>query len=441
MDRRKIFWLGIYLANWGIIFYYWFYGSGSLLWAGKYEFLISFGRIAGLGAAYMILLQFFLMGRMLWLEGVFGLDKLSRVHHKNGKWGMVLLLIHPVFLVFGYSGLSGFGLWDQFVSFLVSYEHVNWAFLGAGLFFAVIATSIYIVRRHMSYEFWYVVHLLAYAAVFFSFWHQISIGETLLGSNLFYWYWITLYIIVFGNHLLFRVLRPFYFFGRHRFFVERVTRESPSSVSVYISGDNIAEFAVRPGQFMIFRFLARGYWWQAHPFSLSKVPDGKSIRITVKELGDYTKRIKDLRAGTRVFIDGPYGVFTDFLGMSSKVLLIAGGIGITPIRSLSEELLKKGKDVVLLYANKDTRDIVFQDELDELRQKYPARIIHILSDDPAYQGEQGRIDEEKLRRLVPDAHEREVYLCGPGLMMDGLLRIFEKLGIASSRVHYEKFSL
>ncbi|HYC83488.1 MAG TPA: ferredoxin reductase family protein [Candidatus Paceibacterota bacterium] len=437
----KKFWLGLYFFNWAVIAFYWFQGALPLWSQGLSGFLIAGGRLAGLVAAYMILLQFFLVGRLPWLERVFGLDRLTRLHHKNGRNGILLLLFHPVFIVWGYMAATGAGLRTQLASLAAEHDYVLWAMIGAGLFLAVVGTSIYVVRSRLRYEAWYGVHLIAYGAVFLSFWHQLAQGGTLLSSKIFYGYWVGLYAFVFASHFVFRVARPFYLFYRHRFVVERVVRESPDAVSVYIAGRELEKFPIKPGQFMILRFLSQDLRWQSHPFSLSKVPDGKTLRVTVKELGDYTKQVKNVPLGTRVFIDGPYGVFTDFLGLSSKVLLIAGGIGITPIRSLAEEMLKKGHDVVLLYGNKTEEDIVFRSELEELQRKYPARIVNILSNARGYEGETGHIDEEKIKRLVPDIVDRDIYLCGPVPMMDSLLGSFQKMGLAKERVHYERFAL
>jgi len=440
MMNKKNIWKLFYLFNWAVIAFFWFKSSGYLFSEGPSSMLIAFGRLAGFVGAYMILLQFFLMGRMPWLEGVFGLDVLSRVHQANGKWGIVFLILHGPLLSLGYSGVSGVSVWAQFLDFIQNYDDVFEALIGLILFLVVVVTSLYIVRSRVRYEAWYAVHLIAYLAVFFSFGHQIEVGSSLTESSVFYLYWVGLYAVVFASHIVFRFIRPTYFFMRHRFEVVRVVRESPTAVSVYMTGQDLLRFPVKPGQFMIFRFFAKGFWWQAHPFSLSKVPHGNELRITVKELGDFTERIKDLPVGTKVFIDGPYGVFTDLFGVSSKVLFVAGGIGITPIRSLMEEMLAKGKNVVLLYGNKTANDIVFKGELDELSQRYGSRILYVVSDDPAYGGEKGRIDEEKVRRLVPDYCDREVYVCGPVPMMDSVIALVKKLGVDPVRIHYEKFS-
>ena len=439
-DKQKIWQLFLW-ANIGFVFYYWVLHNRGLVFASTAESMIAFGRLFGLLAAVTVLLQFFFMGRTPYLERVFGLDKLANIHHTNGKLSLVFILLHPVLLIYGFSRLSGVSLYSQLMDFLLHYEDVAKALVGFILFIVVVGTSIYIVRKHLKYESWYFVHLLTYVAVGLSFGHQFSVGTDLLLSKIFYGYWVGLYVFVFGNHVFFRFGRPIYNFYKYRFEVDRVVRETHNAVSIYIKGRDLEKFKVLPGQFMIFRFLDKERWWQAHPFSLSMVKSGGEIRITPKALGDFTSALPELKPGTKVVIDGPYGVFMSIFGAADKVLLIAGGIGITPIRSLLEELVQKGRDVILLYGNRSSKDVVFEREIAEIAERGRVKVVHVLSEDKEFSGERGIIDEEKIRRLVPDLGSREVYLCGPPKMMEGLLGVLYRLGVIGKRLHYERFSL
>jgi predicted ferric reductase len=439
--NKKFIWYVFYALNWAVIFWFWFQGSGELLVLDLPSVVVALGRLVGLTAAYLILLQFFFMGRTPYLERVFGLDKLSRVHHTNGKWGLLFLLLHPILLTLGYSKIGGISLWAQYLIFITDYKYVVFASVGLLLFITVVAASIYIVRNKLKYETWYAVHLLVYLAVFGSFWHQIAVGTDITSSLIFYWYWIALYIFVFGNHLVFRFLRPIYNFYRHQFTVSKVIPENYNTTSVYITGKVLDKFRVYPGQFMILRFLSRGFWRQAHPFSLSILPAKDQLRVTIKNVGDFTSQAGKIPVGAKVIIDGPYGVFTDVFSVSKKALLIAGGIGITPVRSLMEEMLKNQKDVILLFANRTEQDIVFKEEINRLAENHQAKVVHVLSDQFDFNGEKGRLNSEKIQRLVPDLKDRDIYLCGPVPMMDNVREILKNLGIPKSAVHYEQFSL
>jgi len=175
---------------------------------------------------------------------------------------------------------------------------------------------------------------------------------------------------------------------------------------------------------------------------VSMIPHDNLLRISVKELGDFTKEIPNLKPGTPVLIDGPYGIFTERASTNDKVLFIAGGIGITPIRSLMEQLAIKGKNIIFLNSVKTEADLTFKKEMDELLVKYPnLKITHIVAEDPNWKGESGRIDKDKIAKLVPDAATREVFLCGPPPMMTALVIALKELGIKEDDIHFEKFSL
>jgi Ferric reductase like transmembrane component/FAD-binding domain len=212
------------------------------------------------------------------------------------------------------------------------------ATIGTALLFAVVATSIVIVRRRLPYEWWYTVHLLAYAGVALGWFHQIPTGNELVLSTVASDYWRGLYVATIAALVVFRVLLPAAAALRHGLRVAGVVTEGPGVVSLRIEGRRLDRLQARAGQFFIWRFLAPGLWWSAHPFSLSQLPDGRSLRITVKALGDHSLRLAEVPVGTRVVAEGPFGVFTSAVRRRAKVLLIAGGIGITPVRALVEEM-------------------------------------------------------------------------------------------------------
>jgi predicted ferric reductase len=436
----RLFWHAVLWANWAIILVQWWSGLGNTFSAGGAAIAIAFGRLAGLSAAYLVLQQFFFTGRMPWLERVFGLDNLTKLHHQTGKWGILLLLSHPILLVYGYAGLSGASPWKQFLTFAFG-PGTSLAAIAMLLFVGVVVSSLVIVRKRLRYESWYYVHLATYLAVGLAFVHQVQLGSDVLSSRLFSWYWVGLFSAVMASQLAFRFVMPLRAYFRHHFRIERIVRETKDVVSLFIGGDAMGQFAVQPGQFVIVRMLVKGMWWQAHPFSVSAVPDGRTIRLTIKELGDYTRHVGRIPEGAKVMIEGPYGIFTEGAATTQKALLIAGGIGITPIRSLMQQMLEHGKDAVLLYGNRTSSDIVFDGELRELGTRHGAKVIHIISHDDAHEGVRGKIDEEKIRTYAPDVAARDVYLCGPGPMRDMLVPILRKLGVPPSRIHYEKFSL
>jgi predicted ferric reductase len=440
--KKQTLWLSFLLVNLFIIGGFWFSISQTTLFSSTDAIFIALGSLTGLLAAYFILIQFFFVGRNPWIEGTFGLDTLTRIHQKAGKLGIFLLLLHPIFLTIGYAHMGNVSFWKQYVDLVFrSGDDITQAAIGLLLFVVVVITSITFARKHVRYETWYFVHLTAYLAVMFSFGHQMEFGTTINANTLFYGYWLALYIAVFGSHVLYRFIRPFSTYQRHRFVVNRVVPENYNCFSIYIGGQNIDKFTIAAGQFMILRFLQKEFWWQAHPFSLSYAPGKNEIRITMKSVGDFTTELpKLLKPGTPVLIDGPYGVFTAQKIVKNKILFIAGGIGITPIRSLMESLLQSGKEMVLVYGNRKEQDIVFGAELQNIVGNTHAKIINVLSDDQAFAGEKGIVDLERIKRLVPDAVDRDVFVCGPPPMMNGVVSALQKLGVPASRIHFEKFA-
>jgi predicted ferric reductase len=403
--------------------------------------LLAWGRLAGLLAAFGCLLQITLVGRMKWVERAFGLDRLTRIHHAVGFSLVVFLLAHPVLVTLGHAWRMDARFADQWVDFCRNWDGVLDAAIGLAMLLAAIALSVAAIRRRLRYETWRRTHLTIYVALALAFIHPLTTGSDLVGNRSFRGYWIALYAFTFANLIGYRVLRPLWLFRRHRFVVTGLTRETADVTSVAIGGRNLDRLRAESGQFVIVRFLAPGFRWEAHPFSISRPPDGNGIRLTIKQLGDYTRRIPSLPVGTRAILDGPHGIFTARRSRSERVLLIAGGIGITPIRSVAEDLLVAGRDAVLVYANRNRGSVVFLDELARLAETGRLRVIHVMSDDPDWSGERGTLTGDRVRRLVPDLSERDVYLCGPPPMMRILRADLRQAGVRSDRIFFERFAL
>jgi predicted ferric reductase len=447
---KKAAWLILLLSQVAIIVGFWLsyhvhHMMGNQLTGDLAGQLLAWGRLAGLLAVFGILTQIILIGRVKWVERVFGLDRLTRLHHILGFALVILILAHPCLVTAGHAMQAQTSQWQQFLDFCRNWDGVLTAAVALAIMgFAMVMSVIIVVKRlRMRYEVWYATHLTFYVAIALAFGHQLEVGSDLIASRRFAIYWWLLYIFAFGNLLLYRFVRPVWYFTRHRFKVARLVQEVSDVTSVYIEGRDLDRFPVKAGQFMIVRFLAPGYRWEAHPFSMSCMPDGKQIRLTIKQLGDFTRRVPQIKPRTSVLIDGPHGVFTARNCPSQKILMIAGGIGITPIRSLAEELLAAGRDIVLIYGNRNHTSIVFEKELADLSASAQGRLrlIHVMSDDLVWQGEKGRVDRALITKYAPDLIEREVLLCGPPIMMKSVRATLAQMNVPANRIHYERFAL
>lgn len=444
---KKPFYFILFASHLAVVLYFWWQGSGALFKADTNSMLLALGRLSGLLLVSLVFLQVMLMGRARWLEPVFGLDKLARVHRTVGKIILVFLIAHPLLIVYSYSNFDSVSLWQQYLRFIFNYEDVFKASIAVWILLFVVVYSILMMRRKWNFEWWYLSHLSVYIAIILSFGHQAANGNEFLQYPTFLWYWYAVYAFVFGNLALYRFLRPLRLYGKHKFIIEKTVPETKDVTSVYIAGKKLDEFKVKAGQFFIVRFLDKKRWWQAHPFSLSKYPDGKTLRLSIKASGDFTETIKSIQPGTKLLVEGPYGVFTKNLSQKNKVLLIAGGIGITPIRGIIEDLAKMGKDVVLLYANKTIDDTALRSELEDLSNQYKFPIHYVLSNlkseifNLQFPMHPGYVDKILIHKYVRDLSEREVYLCGPPPMMTAVIKTLIELGIQKKYIYYEKFSL
>jgi predicted ferric reductase len=427
MFRRLVLY-ALFFINLGIIGFIWWSGSHSLL-VNQSGVAIAFGRLAGLLMEYFILVQLVLIGRMKPIEREFGHDKLNRIHRTLGYSLAGVLFCHPFLLTLGYAWKNNNSLLGQFMSFLTNWEDVALAAAALIIFVIVICISIAVIRRKLRYETWYFSHLALYVAIFLALDHQTQTADVSFGWPLYYW--LTLNYLIFGLLLLYRFIRPLYLFYRHRFEVEKVVIETHDVQSVYIRGRNLAQYKFEPGQFVNVTFLRRGMWY-THPFSFSAAPNGEYLRLSIKRSGDFTSQIQNLKPGTKVILDGPLGRFTTRAATQSKFLLIAGGIGITPVRSLAEELAATKKDFILLFANKTEGDVVFKTELEQLAP--PDRWHNIYSAEGQY------VDAAKIKTLAADFMEREVYLCGPPPMLKGVRQVLLDLGLPPKQLHYEIFA-
>ncbi len=439
LAKKTLAW-AFWAANIAVIAWFWLpLGLPEVISGDVTTMLHAVGRLFGLLATYCALVQFVVMGRVGWLEPIFGLDRLAIFHRRNGIATISVILLHSSIMVLTHYALMG----STNILDIFAVPYVWLAAIAEALFITTVGLSIYIVRKHLKFETWYAVHLLNYLAIVLIPWHQLTNGGDFLTNPLFANYWILLYVFTALNVMYWRFGMTIIKFMRHDFTVERVVKETPTATSVYIKARNVDKFKAKGGQFVLVRFLDRGFMLQEHPFSLSRLPDGEILRLTIRQLGDFTNMIPQLKPGTKVWVNGPYGAFTHDQQRTNKLVYIAGGIGITPIRSMIEDQARRSErgNSVLLYGNRTVADTIFLDELAQLGKQIDMPIHNVLSEQKGYKGETGFIDAEKIKRLVPDVTTRDIFLCGPPPMMWGIITQLKALGVPAAQIHYERFSL
>jgi predicted ferric reductase len=433
----------VLIGNAATIVWLWAAGGADGIgyhWGSLDAALIGVGRLTALLAGYAALIQVLLLARLPFLERAAGFDRLTVWHRWNGFAVIGLVLAHVVFSVWGYAGQDRHSFLREYWNWLTvpqpasPYPGMITATVGTALLLAVVVTSLVMVRRRLSYEWWYAVHLTAYAGIALAWFHMIPDGNELVIDRVAADYWRALFACTLALVLYYRLVRPLVRALRFDLRVAEVRQEAPGVVSLRLAGRGLERLGARPGQFFFWRFLTGGFWYTQHPFSLSEAPGG-TLRITVKALGDHTAKIGAVPVGTRVLAEGPFGVFTAAARVREKTLLMAGGIGITPVRALLEEL---DGDVVVLYRVVSSAEIVFGGELDRLAAG--ARIEYVVGDhrDPAARG---LLSVEHLQELVPDLAERDVYLCGPPGLVDRIVPNLRRAGVPGGQLHVERFAL
>jgi predicted ferric reductase len=426
-------------GNAALMVWLWVHGGNVSDDLSTGELLTSLARITGLLGAYSALLQVLLLARLPAVERLFGFDRLTVWHRWNGHVCLDLILAHVVLSVWGYALMDKISLPKEVSTMLGGgvYPGMITATIGTALLIAVVVTSVVIVRRRLRYEAWYAVHLLAYAGIALAWFHQIPTGNELVLDRVAADYWRGLYLGTLGLLVAFRILGPALNALRYRLRVAEVVAEGPGIVSLRITGRRLDRLDARPGQFFLWRFLDRKRWWAAHPFSLSEAPDGRSLRITVKALGDFSSRLAEIAPGTRILAEGPFGVFTEAARRRDKVVLIAGGIGITPIRALMEDM---SGDVIVIYRVVRDEDVIFRDELENLARERGITLLFVVGDHATEEGAR-LLSPSHLQELVPDIAERQVYVCGPPAMTEHLGRNVRRANVPPRFIHTEKFAL
>ncbi|MDE3132027.1 MAG: ferredoxin reductase family protein [Acidobacteriota bacterium] len=396
--------------------------------------LTASGRMAGLIGTYMLLIVVLLAGRVPLVERTLGQDVLMRWHRRLAPWALVLIALHGALITVGYAQGARTGALHQLGQLLASYPGILTGTAGFALLVMAAVTSARIAKRRMRYETWWAVHLYTYLALALSFSHQLATGVMFIGHPLARVFWTALFIGTAGVVFAYRILLPIWRSSFHQLRVAAVRPDAPGVVSILLEGRRLRLMPIAGGQFIQLRILKRGLWWQAHPYSVSALPDGRFLRITVRELGDHSGALAQLQPGTRVAIEGPYGAFTADARTGDRVVMIGAGVGVTPLRALLEDL-PLDVDTVLLARAHDERSLVLRDELRALIKLRRGRLHELLG-----ARRHTQLSAQGLAELVPDISHRDVFICGPTGFTTSVVRAVRALGVPAERIHQEAFA-
>lgn len=393
------------------------------------------GTATGLMGTYLALVMLLLASRIAPVERVLGLDGLLRWHRRLSPWPISLIVAHAVFTTIGYAQAAHSGFGAELRTLLLDYQDVLAATVGLAIMIAIGVASIRAIRRRLRRETWWALHLYIYLALALSFAHALALGPTFVGHPATQAVWIAAWVAVVGMVLVYRFALPLWRSLRFGLRVAEVRKETPGVVSVVLRGRDLENLPVAGGQFALWRFVCRGMWWQAHPYTLSAMPQPPYLRITVKAVGDHSTDLARVRPGTRVLMEGPYGVFTRQAMQGSRVALVGAGIGVTSVRSLLEDLPRGTEPAVVLRASSKA-DMALHKEVAELVEHKKGTLHELFGTRASV-----RLDGRELLRLIPDVRQRDVYVCGPEQFVGDIVAVCRSLGVPSAALHHEAYAL
>jgi len=401
-----------------------------------YSIIQTISRFAALIGTYFALLGILLVSRIPWVERGVGHDRLITWHRKLGPWSLYLIGFHVLLITVGYAGQFQEKILGEFINILTTFNWM-WAAL-AGFIFMITAgiTSYKKARAKLSYEAWWTIHVSTYLAIALSFMHQILNGPMFISHPLNKAFWIFLYSAMVFCIVYWRIALPTYRSFRHSLKVEKIVVEGPNMVSVIMHGRDLDKLGAQGGQFFGWRFIAKGHALASHPYSLSASPTAHYLRITVKDLGDHSRSMADLKPDTRVFMEGPYGAFTAGRASRKHVVLVGGGVGITPIRALMEEF-RAGVQLDVIFRASQADDLILREEMDYLASKSEGSIrVHYLVGSRKIHP----MDAKSLKELVPRFADSDIYICGPAPLVEAVREAAKDLGVPKNRFHDEAFA-
>ncbi len=414
-------------------------GGGNQLLVDPGHAVTALGTLCGLVASACMCLMLVLAARVPIIDWTIGQDRATTLHTKLGTYMVYGVLAHAVLLLIGYSMTGSVDIVSTFVQLWGSTVDFIWACVALVLLAIITVTSVVSVRRRYPYELWFALHLLTYACILASLPHMFSMSGLLAPGTYERAYWIVMWLTAAFCLLAFRVYLPLYTTLRHRLVVQRVVPVGGDAVSIEMTGRHLDQLDASGGNWMTWRFLTPRLVFEPHPFSLSAHPTDTSLRVTVRNLGAGTARLQALRPGTRVLLEGPYGVFTDRSRVSDRVVLVGAGIGIAPIRALLESMdTQPGKATVILRASTPDQ-LYLADEVQRICKKRRIPVVVLVGHRAGETWVPEAYAGRRLVDFVPWVAKADVYVCGPNSWMDEVISDARACGVPEPQIHHEKF--
>ncbi|MCH8476925.1 MAG: ferric reductase-like transmembrane domain-containing protein [Wenzhouxiangella sp.] len=405
------------------------------------ERLIEFGVSLGLIGLGLFLVQALTSGRLTWVAANYGTDNLAHFHRHLGLFAVLFVLARPLLLMIARPE------WTSYLDPRVDWMRATslWTLLLALLM--IIISSQWRSKLGLSYEHWRALHgLLAVIIIVLGSGHALMVDHYLTAL------WQKALLVVMaaagvGLVAWTRLVRP-WLLRRRPWQVESVRPERGGARTVVLTPIGHQGLRFLPGQFAWFSFGDSPFTLQQHPFSLAGSTSSGQICFTADEVGDFTASLKHLEKGDPAWVEGPFGAFIPDPDPDTALLLVAGGIGVTPFASLLRSFRDRGLShrVLLVYANPRPAQAALAEELEELCTNESRELVHVLEHPPfGWQGATGQIDRGLLQRCLDRLSDHngplQVMTCGPEPMMDIVEVAMREQGISWQRIYAERFEI
>ena len=406
--------------------------------AGR-EFWREFAVALGFIGLSLMGLQFIPTARLPFLSSVFPMDTIYFVHHATSLASLGFVFAHPLILIFSNPNFA------QFFNPATSPWRVLSGLLAVAFALILIGSSVLRKDLKVIYEPWRMTHaLISVVTLALALIHIFKV-DYYTAMPLQRLLWIVLPILWLAAIVYARGIKPARMLNKP-YELKEVRPERNASWTLALAPVGHAGITFKPGQFAWLAIERSPFDIRQHPFSFSSSAERKGwLEFTVKELGDFTRTVKDVKPGTRIFVDGPYGTFgPDFHDAPSYVFL-AGGVGITPIMSTLRTLADRGdkRPLLLFYGSPSWEDVIYREEIEELEKRLNLKVIHVLEHPHhEWQGEKGFITTAVLDYYLPeDRTNVEYFMCGPLPMIQAVERALQKAGVPMSHVHSERYEM
>lgn len=406
-------------------------------------FWVNFSVALGFVGLALLGLQFVLVARSVRVMGDVGPEVLLKFHRQLSYVILALIVAHPVILF----------IWDsrylQLLNLVAAPVRAKVAVIAVLLTLVLIASSVWRQRIRLSYPIWQLMHaVLALVIVATALSHVLLVGyyvrepweQGLWAAYSVAFIWMSVWV---------RVVKPVQRW-RRRWRVTDVTEQPGRSHTVTLEPAHPPTrgrggFRFEPGQFAWIIAGRSPFALTYHPFSFSSSAERPDrVEFTVKELGKFSSGVADLTTGQHVYLDGPWGHLSLDRHTGPGVVLIGGGIGVTPLLSMLKTMADRGdrRQCLIILANNSASDITGHEDIEELRERLNLVVVYVLSAPPPdWQGERGRVDAELLRRHLPEPREQlQYFVCGPDPMMTAVEQALDSLGVPAQQVHSERFA-